>query len=242
MNDIGLFFEFEGTVIQLPINPEKLEISYPGNNKNVEIIKLGQVSILKKKKLGTIKFSSWFPYESWWTGVRTSGQFESADYYKAFFMKLQDEAKPARFIVSGYNYNTLVSVEKFSYHYQGGDYEDCYYTLELKEYVPYHVRVLTPNISPEVSGEDSNTSDVEEVRVVNKDRPVVLPEKITIGCSVILNGTLHDFYTGNGNVGTKSNYKCKVLMIMKEATCPYHLADEQGNWLGWAEESAVKLA
>ena len=47
MNDIGLFFEYEGQILQLPVNPEKLEVSYSGNNKNVEIIKLGEISILK---------------------------------------------------------------------------------------------------------------------------------------------------------------------------------------------------
>lgn len=238
MNDIGLFFEYEGQILQLPVNPEKLEVSYSGNNKNVEIIKLGEISILKKKKLGNIKFSSWFPYQSWWTGVRTKGEFKSVDTYKEFFTRLQDMGKPCRFIVTGINYNTLVSVENFSYYNQGGDYEDCYYSLELKEYVPYHVKILTPVIS----NQGVSTTTQELPVIGSMDKPTVQPEKITVGCSVILNGALHSDSYGNGLGQTKSNLKCKVNFIKKGRTCPYHVTTDGGSWLGWVKESDVNLA
>lgn len=238
MNDIGLYFEYEGQVIQLPVNPEKLEISYRGNNKNVEIIQLGEVSILKKKKLGTIKFESWFPYESWWPGIRTKGQFESVDFYKNFFTNLQNIGKPCRFIVTGINYNTLVSIEKFNYYNQGGDYEDCYYSLELKEYVPYQVKILTPTTLS-----NSDTANNNELPVIGSmDKPTINPEEITVGCTVVLNGTLHKDSYGNGPGQTKSNFKCKVNFIKKGNAYPYHVTTESGGWLGWVKESDLKLS
>lgn len=237
MQDIGLFFEYDGQVIQLPVNPEKLEISYEGNNKNVEIIQLGEISILKKKKLGTIKFESFFPYESWWTGVQTKGQFESVDFYKDFFIRLMDNSKPARFIVTGYNFNTLVSVESFDYYNQGGDYEDCYYSLELKEYVPYHVKILTPAISTQTS------TNNEELPVIGSmDTPTLEPEQITVGCTVILNGQLHRDSEGNGPGQIKSNFRGKVNFIKKENPYPYHITTEDGSWLGWVQASDVVLS
>lgn len=237
MEKIGLFFEYDGQVIQLPVNPEKLTITYDSNNKNVEIIKLGQISILKKKKLGTIQFESWFPYESWWTGVQTSGQFKSVDFYKDFFTRLQDDAKYARFIVTGYNYNTLVSVENFKYYNQGGDYEDCYYSLTLKEFVPYKIKVLSKTLTP------GNSQNSNELPVIGSmDRPILQPEQITIGCSVVLNGTMYDDFAGNGTPVTKSNFSCKVLYIRKGADYPYHLCTQDGAWLGWVKESDIVLA
>ena len=63
--DIGFFLEYEGTVVQFPVNPEKLEVSVSGNNKSTEIIEIGEITIIKKKKLADISWESWLPYESW---------------------------------------------------------------------------------------------------------------------------------------------------------------------------------
>ena len=235
MEDIGLFFRYENQIIQIPVNPEKLTISYGTNNKTLEIIQLREINILKKRQLATIKFESWFPYESWWTGVRTKGEFKSAEFYKDFFKRLLEESKPCWFIVTGINYNSLVSIESFDYYNQGGDYEDCYYTLQLKEYVPYHVEILE-----KVTTADTQTESVFVSS--NKDKPVLQPEQITIGCSVILNGTLHRDSYGNGPGQTRSNFKGKVNFIKKENPYPYHITTEDGGWLGWVKASDVKLA
>lgn len=255
MNEIGLFFNFEGQSIQLPINPEKLEVTYSGNNKTVEIIQLGEVNILKKKNLATIKFNSWFPYESWFPYVKTKGQFKSCDFYDSFFRKLQDEAKPARFIVTGYNFNTLVSVEDYQCYHQGGDYEDLYYSLSLKEYVEYSVQTLGTTLSNAGMTNDNRTENWDlpvigsmdnenwELPVIGSmDKPIIKPEKITIGCSVILNGDLYDVFNGVDKLSTKSNLKCKVLYIKNDAPCQYHLCDDNGKWLGWAKKSDVQIA
>lgn len=235
--NIGLFFEYDSISVQLPVNPEKLTITYKGNNKNVEIIQLGEISIPKKKKLGTIKFQSFFPYENWWTGVNTKRRFESVEFYKDFFTRIMDEAKPCRFVVTGTNFNTLVTVENFEYYNQGGDYEDCYYSLELKEYVPYHVKILTPTLTTGYS------SDNTELPVIGSmDTPTLLPEQITVGCSVVVNGNVYTASTGDITNATKSDFKCKVDFIKKNASCKYHVTSENGEWVGWVKDSDITLA
>ena len=74
------------------------------------------------------------------------------------------------------------------------------------------------------------------------DRPILQPEQITIGCSVVLNGTMYDDFAGNGTPVTKSNFSCKVLYIRKGADYPYHLCTQDGAWLGWVKESDIVLA
>ena len=81
---IAFAFEYDDRVIQLPITPEDIEISYPGSNKTVNIIQLGQVNLLKTRNLATFSIKSWFPDEDWYPGIRTTGRFISFPPYDSF--------------------------------------------------------------------------------------------------------------------------------------------------------------
>lgn len=238
--DIGFFLEYNGQVVQLPVNPEKLEVSVDGNNKSTEIIQIGEITLIKKKKLAKISWESWLPYEGWWPGIRTKGSFQSADFYVSFITKIREDCKPARLIVTGVGLSTLVSVEDFEWWRQGGDHEDTYYSISLKEYKEFSIAVLAPKVTPAAPATPKPVTSVGTVAPKAKVTPA--PTQITVGCEVILNGRVHYDSYGSKPGKTFSNYRGKVNLINKKGSHPYHVTTPSGGWLGWVLESAVTLA
>ena len=47
--DIGFFINYDGQVVQLPVNPEKVEVKFSGNNKK------WLENELQKQKIGNVK-------------------------------------------------------------------------------------------------------------------------------------------------------------------------------------------
>lgn len=233
--DIGFFINYDGQVVQLPVNPEKVEVKYGGNNSKTEIIQLGEINLLKDRKLAEISFKSFFPQNDWFPAVRTRGQFKTPDFYKDFFTGIQEDKKPCRLIITGLNITMKTSIENFSYYHQGGDHEDAYYSVDFKEYRDYHIAQLAI---------DSSLNSI----VAPKDSPIpapaktTAPDQITIGCDVILNGTVHYDSYGSKPGRTFSNYKGKVSLINIYGSHPYHVTTPTGGWLGWVTKESVVLA
>lgn len=231
--EIAFAFEYEGRVIQLPITPEEIEITYPGNNKSADVILLGEINLLKTRKLATFTIKSWFPDEDWYPGIRTTGRFRKSSYYVKFFEKIRDAKKPCDFYIYGLNFNMRVSIETFTHQRKGGEHEDLYYTLALKEYRPFSVREL-----PQIVQEESE----EILETLDKKTPVLEPTEITIGTTVVVNGTLHgDSYGGNPGK-TLNNYTGRVSLINKKGSHPYHIINTSGGWLGWVNDKALTIS
>lgn len=228
--DIGFFINYDNQVVQLPVNPEKITVSYKGNNSTTDVIKLGEINLLKDRKLATISFNSFFPQEDWFPAVRTRGQFKTPAFYKAFFESIMNAKKPCRLVVTGLDISMKCSVESFEYYHQGGDHEDAYYSLEFKEYRDYHITQI--ELDPVLKTPTSTSSSSS----------TVTPSKITKGCTVILNGTVHYDSYGAKPGKTFKNYKGKVNFINMKGSHPYHVTDLSGGWLGWVTKESVVLA
>lgn len=248
--DIGIFLTYEGQVVQFPVNPSKIEVQSSANNKNTEIITIGDIVIPKLPKLHTVKWDSFFPYESWWTGVRTKGGFRSAQFYLDFINKIRQDCKPCRLtvtgieVVGGMGYDQEVVIEDFSYYHQGGDHEDTYYSIAFKEYKDYSIFLLDTSAKTTTPAAKTETPKVTtEVGTQQPQAPVTpAPKQITIGCDVILNGRVHYDSYGSKPGKTFTNYKGKVNLINKKGTHPYHVTTPSGGWLGWVTEGSVTLA
>ena len=230
--DIGFFINYNNLVVQLPVNPEKVEVKYGGNNRTTEIIKLGEINLLKDRKLAEISFSSFFPHDDWFPAVRTRGQFETPDFYKEFFEGIQKDKKPCRLIITGLNITMKVSVENFSYYHQAGDHEDAYYSIDFKEYRDYHITQIPINSSSEHSTATKTPAPAKPVA----------PTQITKGCDVILNGRVHYDSYGSKPGKTFSNYRGKVNLTNMKGSHPYHVTTPSGGWLGWVTKESVVLA
>lgn len=223
--DIGFFINYNNQVVQLPVNPEKVDVKYDGNNSTTEIIQLGEINLLKDRKLAEISFESFFPHDDWFPAVRTRGQFKPPEFYKKFFEGIQKDKKPCRLIITGLNITMKVSVENFSYHHQGGDHEDAYYSIDFKEYRDYHITQIPIDSS-----------------LRHPTATPVAPTQITIGCDVILNGRVHYDSYGSKPGKTFRNYRGKVNLINMKGSHPYHVTTPSGGWLGWVTKESVVLA
>lgn len=230
--DIGFFINYNNLVVQLPVNPEKVEVRYDGNNRTTEIIKLGEINLLKDRKLAEISFKSFFPHDDWFPAVRTRGQFKPPDFYKKFFEGIQKDKKPCRLIITGLNITMKVSVENFSYYHQAGDHEDAYYSIDFKEYRDYHITQIPTNSSSERSTATNTPAPAKPVT----------PTQITKGCDVILNGRVYYDSYGSKPGKTFSNYRGKVNLTNMKGSHPYHVTTPSGGWLGWVTKESVVLA
>ena len=240
--DIGFFINYDGQVVQLPVNPEKVEVKFSGNNSTTEIIQLGEINLLKDRKLAEISFSSFFPQEDWFPAIRTRGQFKRPDFYKSFFEGIQEDKKPCRLIITGLNITMKTSVENFSYYHQGGDHEDAYYSLDFKEYRDYHITQIPvdPSLKRPTAPAKSPTAPAKSP-TPQPAKPAA-PAQITKGCDVILNGRVHYDSYGSKPGKTFSNYKGKVNFINMKGSHPYHVTTPSGGWLGWVTKESVVLA
>lgn len=235
--DIGIFIEYEGRVIQIPVNPQTFTVNTSGNNTTMEIITLGEIVLPRKKKLSSISWECFFPYESWYPAIRTKNKFRSASFYLNFINKIRDDCKPCRLIVTGIGFDDEVVIESFKYFHQAGDHEDTYYSIEFKRYQPYRVSIVS---------KDKVTSQIKRATAVGTTAPqskiTVEPKEITIGCDVILNGTVHYDSYGSKPGKTFTNYRGKVNLINKKGTHIYHITTPSGGWLGWVTKESVVLA
>ena len=244
--DIGFFFTYKNKVVQLPVNPEKFTVSFSGNNETKEIISLGEINLLKRRKLAEMSFESFLPYDTWFPATRTTGQFERPKFYKWFFEGIMNDRKPVLFTVTGVGTNEYVSIEDFEWYHQAGNHEDVYFSLTLKEYIHHEIIPIALPASTESGETVEPTQSPGTIQVTDSKKAetvqAIAPAEITIGCEVILNGTVHYDSYGSKPGKTFSNYRGKVNFINKKGSHPYHVTTPTGGWLGWVLPDAVKLA
>lgn len=124
---------FDG--VQLPVNPfEDVTIKAQGNNKQYDVVDLGEVTRIGKRKLKEVTIKSLFtanvyPFSS------TSSPLPAKTYVDNIY-KLMEQLLPARLIITGdgMDINLLCSIEQFSPSQHFGETNEYYYTLELKEF------------------------------------------------------------------------------------------------------------
>ena len=138
---IYLSFNNNEEVIEIPVLPEKLEVSGSGNNKSSEIISLGEITQLKLPKLFSLEIDSEFP-AVWYPkcNVSESSLLNPYDYIN-MIEKWRKKLRPIRLIFTGstVDINSAVSIESFNYSETGGDVGTWKYKLKLKQYVFFGV-------------------------------------------------------------------------------------------------------
>lgn len=235
--DIGIFIEYDGQVVQIPVNPQTFNVKTSGNNVTTEIITLGEIVVPKKKKLSSISWECFFPYDDWYPAIRTKGGFRSASFYLSFLDRIRDDCKPCHLTVTGIGFDDDVVIEQFDYYHQAGDHEDTYYSITFKRYQHHGVSVISKSA---VTNHLKRSASVGTVTPQAKVTPA--PKEITIGCDVILNGRVHYDSYGSRPGKTFTNYKGKVNLINKKGSHPYHVTTPSGGWLGWVAKESVVLA
>jgi hypothetical protein len=267
MMPIGFFFNYNNEIIQLPVNPDKIQVTGKGNNKTVEVIQLGEISILKDKKLQSIAFKSFFPEQDWFPAIQTRGNFKGPDFYVNFIEKIRIDKKPCQFIVTGIGITMKVSIESFDYYHQGGDHEDKYYEIELKEWrdsliieIPFDETLkrtttttpttasLTPSTPTSTVTSTSSSSSTTTSSGTKASSPApakpLTPSQITINTPVILTGSVYVDPYGKQLVGRYNGFRCRVdsMYRKKGVLYPYHVKLENKGPLGYVALESLVIA
>lgn len=247
MDDIGFFFNYQDRLYQLPVNPEELSVQYPGNNESKTVVALGEITLLQKRKLAKLSISSWLPEQPWHSGLRTTGGFQPAIVYDELFRGILESEDYMRLVVTGINLNMLVSIEDYKSSHQSGDYEDIYYTLDLKEFKPTSA-VQIPITSENIALTIRNTFSLGSGGTGSSGTFVSTPTRVTVGSLVLVTGELHassmatEFDTLIGNQDSMLlKYQGRVSHIREGNDYPYHITDTSGNWLGWVSKDSVSI-
>lgn len=230
----NLFIEYGNQVIQFPVNPEEIKMKIAGANESQEVVKLGEVNILRDTKLAEIEFSSFLPEMNDGSPyILTKNKFRRPEYYIDIINKIRNDHKPCRFIVGDTRINLKVSIESFEYGYEGGD-DDVYYTLSMKEY-------------KEMKTREVRIADYKSTRPKYTPPPPAVPraapvsKTVTIGCTVIVNGQLHRNSNGGGPGQWRTDFRGKINFINLAGSHPYHVTTMDGGWQGWVLASAVQV-
>ena len=142
VNNFGLFFTRDGTVLRLPVNPEKLPVARDSDNGEYNVLGIGPIMIPRTPKQRVVTISSFFPGRVF-PSVLTANEFQPPEFYITFFESaMNDKAPilytPARYYEDGEPFMSgdsgfLVLVTQFSTEERGGETGDFYYDLELTE-------------------------------------------------------------------------------------------------------------
>lgn len=161
---VDIHFEYRNAIrITLPINPEELKISIPGNNENQEIIGIGEINIIRTPRLIPITIESFFPED------------KNPQEYIDFFRTVQKEKKPVRIICNDFDQlNMEVSIDGFECAMRAGEEGDRYYTLELQEWKDYSPRLITAEKTTEEKAE------IKEEPVPRTEVPPEPPQMYTV--------------------------------------------------------------
>lgn len=229
---IRFFFEFNNQVVQLPVNPEEIMITSSGNNKTEEIIKLGEINLLRQKKLETLVIESFLPTNKDVPYVLTKGKFEKPQYYINFFENIRKKKKPFRFIISDTKINMLAAIEDLEYGLKAGE-DDIHYSLSIKEYRPFSSKIVKITL-PANKAEPAKVTPPPAI-----ERPKT---GFAIGDTVIADGKYWYTSYGDSPYGTFNNFTGKISHIVadKNRKYRYHITTPSGGYRGWVAENQIR--
>lgn len=231
---IRFFFEFNGTLINLPVNPEKLLLAGEGNNTATEVVNLGEINLLRTQKLRTIEINSFFPRVEGASYDISLGGFKTPKAYIEFFESIIAAKKPCRLVVTDTEINMLVSIESFAYGHGAPDL-DTYFQMKLKEYKPFNARVVVITETP-ATATDPDTVTVQTPTDGNRSAT-----GFAIGDAVVVSGTYYYSSYGASPTGKFSSYAGKISHIVADKTRKYryHITSPTGAYKGWVAESQM---
>lgn len=154
---VELSYNNKDEVLQLPINPSSIEVSESGQGQTYDVVGLGEINVIKDRKLTEYSFSSFFPAQRYpfltiFDGVKEEDKAEvellSPSVFVETIVKWMGTKKPIRFIFTSdkYNINTPASIESFDWQEVAGSGGDIEYTITLKKYVFYAARKIEQTV------------------------------------------------------------------------------------------------
>lgn len=145
--------------LTFPVTPGSFEVSQQFNNQTLTINSLGEINLLGKKGLRTIKFGAFFPNNDY---SFVSSAASSAYGYVEKITRMAESGQPCRILITGTSLSFPCTIDDFSYSEKDGT-GDVYFSISLREY--RYIRPDSDTID-ETTGLKSRTQDVENTKNV----------------------------------------------------------------------------
>lgn len=227
-NTAAIYLDF-GNRMKIPVNPEEIEIKYPSNNKEYEVLGVGQIVVPRKPGLKEVSWQSFFPASG--SDPYVNSGADDPEEYVDQLQEAMEEKQTGRLIISRselYDTNMRCIVSDFKTTDKGGEPGDMYYEITLKEYRSYAPKVVSIVTTP------SETQPQAEA-AAEAQRPVETPV-LRVGAAVIANGQYwYDSY-GAKPFGTANNLQTTVTRIVEGNPYPVHI----GSY-GWLQASQLQV-
>ena len=152
--------------LQLPVNPEVIQVSTAREHTDVNVSELGEYTVINKRNLDELSFASFFPRDynpvyceyidipRPWVAVQTIERW-------------WDSENPIRLTVTGTPLNKAVTIRRFTYNpEQAGNPGDIFFNISFKEY-----RFLTVEKLKTEEKQDKTTVKSVSKRVNEIDPP-----------------------------------------------------------------------
>lgn len=220
--DIYLKF---GKKIKIPVNPSEINITVPTNNKTYEVLSKGEIVVQMPSGLKEVSFDS---YVSNNDEPFTDGSISPRSFVKAL-QKAMDKKIKGRLIISRsdlFDTNMRCIIEEFTTKDKGGEPDDIYYSIKLREYRSYAAESVTIT-QPQA---DSDTAQATAL----VDRAVETPT-LRVGAQVIVNGPLCYDSAGNPPWQAASGLSATVARIESGGAYPIYVGS------GWVQESELQI-
>ncbi len=145
--------------VELPVTPGSFEVSKKYNNSSLDINSLGEINMLGKRGLQTIKFTGMFPNKPY----SFANSLDDSPYsYVDKIDRLANSGKPCRIVISGTNISAQCTIDEFTHSEKDGT-GDVYYSISLREY-----RNIQPDadVVNETTGLKSRVAEAEKTKTV----------------------------------------------------------------------------
>jgi LysM repeat protein len=120
--------------IRLPVNPESITVSSPFGFEDINVNRLGEITIIGERELKEYSFESFLPRDYNPTFCEYTNIPKPWDVVNTL-ERWRDSRKPCRLIVTGTPINTPVTIRDFEYEPdKAGSPGDIYFSITLKEY------------------------------------------------------------------------------------------------------------
>lgn len=219
--DIYLKF---GRKIKIPVNPEEINITHSSNNKTFQVLDKGEIVVQMPPALTEVSFNSFVSNND---EPFTDGSITPRAFVKAL-KRAKDERIKGRLIITRselFDTNIRCIIEDFDVTDKGGEPDDIYYSIKLKEYRDYSAQSVTF-----VNQTEDNTAQA----TATAERPIETPV-LRVGAQVIVNGPLCYDSAGNPPWVAASGLSATVMRIETGQLYPIYVGS------GWVQESELQI-
>ncbi len=157
--EIWLTWNAEKEKIQLPVLPEKFDVTRGSKNDSVTVAGLGEITIIQDRPAVEFSFSSFFPAASF-PGIRVSKLTDPLTLIEKI-NSWRESTTPVHFLCSAEGVDMYVTIENFKYTENGGDPGTYQYDMTCKEYREITTRQVTVQAATNTASVSNTSARVE---------------------------------------------------------------------------------